>query len=155
MNINVKEIEKLIKLLETSGISEIEIKQGEESVRISTQSKMTMSNMTHFVAPQSSSHAHQPAAASNAPEAPVSKEPVGHQVKSPMVGTFYSKPSPDANTFVKVGDRVTKGTPLCIIEAMKMMNRIEADVAGTIKAVLVETGSPVEFDQPLFIIEMD
>ncbi len=151
MNINVKEIEKLLKLLETSGVSEIEIKQGEESVRISTQGKM------NFVAAPVSTpiHTSAPLAAPAALENSGPKELSGHRVKSPMVGTFYSKPSPEANAFVNVGDRVVKGSPLCIIEAMKMMNRIESDVVGTVRAILVDNASPVEFDEPLFVIETD
>jgi acetyl-CoA carboxylase biotin carboxyl carrier protein len=154
MNINVKEIEKLLKLLENSGVSEIEIHQGEESVRISTQHKHVASQTTHHIMAAPAPAMASPTVAAPAPQA-APKEVLGHQVKSPMVGTFYSKPSPEANPFVKVGDRVVKGTPLCIIEAMKMMNRIEADVSGTIKAILLENGSPVEFDEPLFVIETD
>jgi acetyl-CoA carboxylase biotin carboxyl carrier protein len=154
MNINVKEIEKLLKLLENSGVSEIEIHQGEESVRISTQHKGVGPQTTHHIMAAPVAAPAAPVSAAPAPQT-TSKEPLGHQVKSPMVGTFYSKPSPEANPFVKIGDRVVKGTPLCIIEAMKMMNRIEADVSGTIKAMLVENGSPVEFDEPLFVIETD
>jgi acetyl-CoA carboxylase biotin carboxyl carrier protein len=154
MNINVKEIEKLLKLLENSGVSEIEIHQGEESVRISTQHKPVASQTTHHIMAAPAPAMASPTVAAPAPQA-APKEVLGHQVKSPMVGTFYSKPSPEANPFVKVGDRVVKGTPLCIIEAMKMMNRIEADVSGTIKAILLENGSPVEFDEPLFVIETD
>ena len=154
MNINVKEIEKLLKLLENSGVSEIEIKQGEESIRINTQQNISYhvpaSQMAPtLTAPSASSGNH-----SEAP-APAPKEPAGHQVKSPMVGTFYNRPSPDAPPFVSIGQRVKKGESLCIIEAMKMMNRIEADANGIIKAILIENGNPVEFDQPLFIIEMD
>jgi acetyl-CoA carboxylase biotin carboxyl carrier protein len=157
MKIDVKEIEKLLKLLENSGVSEIEIKQGEESVRISTQTNMAYAS---YAMPNHSSHHQQPqmaaampAAPAPSPEAPA--QPLGHQVKSPMVGTFYNRPSPDSSPFVTIGQRVKKGEPLCIIEAMKMMNRIEADANGLVKAVLIENGFPVEFDQPLFIIEMD
>jgi acetyl-CoA carboxylase biotin carboxyl carrier protein len=154
MHINVKEIEKLLKLLENSGVSEIEIKQGEESIRINTQQNISYAvpataHMAPVAAPVQVSSNPSPASP------PVLAETPGHQVKSPMVGTFYNRPSPDAPPFVNVGQRVKKGEPLCIIEAMKMMNRIEADANGVIKAVLIENGNPVEFDQPLFIIEMD
>jgi acetyl-CoA carboxylase biotin carboxyl carrier protein len=154
MKIDSKQLRELVKILKSSGVSEIEITQGDESIRVSAQPGL-ISSVPSFAAP-----APLPAAvASVTPSAEASKpattpqEVAGHRVKSPMVGTFYNRPSPDAAPFVKVGDRVEKGTPLCIIEAMKMMNRIEADVAGTIKAILIENGGPVEFDQPLFIIQ--
>ena len=157
MNINVKEIEKLLKLLENSGVSEIEIKQGEESIRINTQQTVSYSHAPiqqmahhHSIPQQAAANSPQESAQTSA-----SKEPLGHQVKSPMVGTYYNRPSPEAQPFATVGQRVKKGEPLCIIEAMKMMNRIEADANGVIKAILIENGFPVEFDQPLFIIETD
>jgi len=153
MKIDVKEIEKLLKVLENSGVSEIEVKQGEESLRISTQRTfIPPSPLSHHIIPGPLPTA--PAAAAPEPSAKPA-ETGGHRIKSPMVGTYYAKPSPEAPIFVSVGQRVNKGEPLCIIEAMKMMNRIEADVAGVIKAILVENASPVEFDQPLFIIETD
>jgi acetyl-CoA carboxylase biotin carboxyl carrier protein len=157
MKIDVKEIEKLLKLLENSGVSEIEIKQGEESVRISTQANMAYASYA-MPAPQQHITMPQPAASTadaSQATATASKEVLGHQVKSPMVGTFYNRPSPESSPFVTVGQRVKKGEPLCIIEAMKMMNRIEADANGVVKAILIENGFPVEFDQPLFVIEID
>lgn len=147
---DIRKIKKLIELLEESGIAEIEIKEGEESVRISRQSTVM----------QAAPAAIMPAAAPMAPAAPaapaaepVAAEPDGHQIKSPMVGTFYAAPSPSAPPFVEVGKTVREGETLCIIEAMKMMNQIEADKSGTIKAILVENGQPVEFDQVLYIID--
>lgn len=153
MKINVPEIEKLISLIEKSSLTEIEISDEKETIRLSRQSNGAM--VTHFAAPH---HAPLHAAPANHSAAPAAEAPVveevlaGHAVKAPMVGTAYLAPSPDAPTFVKVGQTVKVGDPLCIIEAMKMMNRIEADKAGKITAVLIESGKPVEFDQPLFMI---
>ena len=141
---DIRKVKKLIELLEESGIAELEIKEGEESVRISRQ--------TSTVAPVAAPLAAAPLAA--APPAAIATEEVsGHQVKSPMVGTFYEAASPTSGPFVTTGQQVGVGDTLCIIEAMKMMNQIEADKAGTIRSILVENGSPVEFDQVLFIIE--
>lgn len=139
---DIRKIKKLIELLDESGIAELEIKEGEESVRISRGS--TIGSPTVTYAP--------PAAPTAAPaeEQPPSS---GHSVSSPMVGTFYRAPSPNAPPFVEVGHRVEIGDTLCIIEAMKMLNQIEADAAGTIKSILVENGQPVEFGQALFIID--
>jgi acetyl-CoA carboxylase biotin carboxyl carrier protein len=143
---DIRKIKKLIELLEESGISELEIKEGEESVRISRQSSSVVQSMAPSV---------QMAPAAQAAAVPVeAAEPeLGHQVKSPMVGTFYSAASPTSGPFVTQGQQVNTGDTLCIIEAMKMMNQIEADKAGKISAILVEDGSPVEFDQVLFVIE--
>jgi acetyl-CoA carboxylase biotin carboxyl carrier protein len=116
---DIRKIKKLIELVEESGISELEISEGEESVRISR----------------------------------AAAEISGHIVRSPMVGTFYRTPSPDAKAFIEVGQKVNVGDTLCIVEAMKMMNQIEADKSGTVKAILVESGQPVEFDEPLVVIE--
>ena len=153
---DIRKIKKLIELLEESGIAELEIKEGEESVRISRQS----STVVQTVAPapvQVATAAVAPAAPapSLAPAAPAEKaeSESGHRVKSPMVGTFYAAASPTSGPFVTQGQQVSAGDTLCIIEAMKMMNQIEADKAGTIRSILVENGSPVEFDQVLFIIE--
>jgi acetyl-CoA carboxylase biotin carboxyl carrier protein len=149
---DIRKVKKLIELLEESGVAEIEIKEGEESVRISR--AMAPLAAPAAVAPvQLQSAAPAPVAASseNASQAPAVE--TGHQVKSPMVGTMYLAPSPGANNFVSVGDKVNVGDTLCIVEAMKMMNQIDADKAGTIKAVLINDGEPVEFDEPLFIIE--
>ena len=141
---DIRKVKKLIELLEESGIAELEIKEGEESVRISRQ--------TSTVAPVAAPLAAAPLAA--APPAAIATEEVsGHQVKSPMVGTFYEAASPTSGPFVTTGQQVSVGDTLCIIEAMKMMNQIEADKAGTIRSILVDNASPVEFDQVLFIIE--
>jgi acetyl-CoA carboxylase biotin carboxyl carrier protein len=143
---DIRKVKKLIELLEESGIAELEIKEGEESVRISRQT----SNFVQSVAPVAAPLA--PLAA--APPAAIATEEVsGHQVKSPMVGTFYESASPTSGPFVTTGQQVSVGDTLCIIEAMKMMNQIEADKAGKIRSILVDNASPVEFDQVLFIIE--
>lgn len=149
---DIRKIKKLIELLEESNIGELEIKEGEESVRIARNS----GSMQYVSAPMQYAPAPAPAAAPAAPAAaaPVAAAPVqsGHAVKSPMVGTFYRSPSPEAPAFVEVGKQVKVGDVICIIEAMKMMNQIQADKAGVIEAILVEDGSPVEFDQPLVTI---
>jgi acetyl-CoA carboxylase biotin carboxyl carrier protein len=142
-------------LLEESNIDEIEIKEGEESVRISRNSaqvkQMAAAGMPYYApqAPPPAAPAPAPAPAPAAEPAPVSS---GHMVRSPMVGTFYRSPSPTSASFVEVGQTVKAGEVICIVEAMKMMNQIEADKSGTIEAILVESGEPVEFDQPLFSI---
>jgi len=148
---DIRKIKKLIELLEESGIAELEIKEGEESVRISRQAAPvhTMAQPMQMMAPQQAAPAPVPAVA----VAAVVEPEIGHQVKSPMVGTFYSAASPTSGPFIVQGQQVNVGDTLCIIEAMKMMNQIEADKSGQIKAILVEDGSPVEFDQVLFIIE--
>ena len=146
---DIRKVKKLIELLEESDVAEIEIHEGEESVRISRAS-------TAIVAPMAAPVAAAPVAApAPAAAAPAAAEPEvqGHAVRSPMVGTFYASPSPDASAFVKEGDTVSAGQTLCIIEAMKILNQIESDKAGKITKILVENGQPVEFDQPLFIIE--
>ena len=140
---DIRKVKKLIELLEESGIAELEIKEGEESVRISRQT----STIVQSVAPVAAAPVAPP------PAAIVAEEVSGHQVKSPMVGTFYGAASPTSGPFVTQGQQVSIGDTLCIIEAMKMMNQIEADKAGTIRSILVDNGSPVEFDQVLFIIE--
>jgi len=147
---DIRKVKKLIELLEESGIAELEIKEGEESVRISRLSPTSNIQMT-TAAPVAVAQAPEPAPA--AVEAVVAEKPSGHEVRSPMVGTFYTAASPTAGPFVTVGQKVEVGDTLCIIEAMKMMNQIEADRAGVIKQILVENGQPVEFDQVLFIIE--
>ena len=151
---DIRKVKKLIELLEESGIGEIEIKEGEESVRISRGvSGAAAPAPSPAVAPPPAPTLVAPAA-SAAPAEPESKsaQGEGHVVKSPMVGTFYRSPSPSSPAFVEVGKTVKAGDILCIVEAMKMMNQIEADAPGTIAAVLVENGEPVEFDQPLFSI---
>lgn len=155
MNINIKDIEKLIQLVEKSKITELVITQENESIRIA-QEKMLVTQVTMpAAAPVAATAVAAPTAAAvdgtKAADAPA--EINGHMIKSPMVGTFYLSPSPGATPFIKVGQKVKTGDTLCIIEAMKMMNRIDSDKTGTIKAILVETGTPVEFDQPLVIIE--
>jgi len=148
---DIRKVKKLIELLEESDVAEIEIHEGEESVRISRGS-------TAVVAPMAAPVAAAPMAAPAPAAAPVAApaaepEIQGHAVRSPMVGTFYSAPSPEASAFVKEGDTVSAGQTLCIIEAMKILNQIESDKTGKVTKILVENGQPVEFDQPLFIIE--
>ncbi|HEA16472.1 MAG: acetyl-CoA carboxylase biotin carboxyl carrier protein [Pseudoalteromonas prydzensis] len=152
---DIRKIKKLIELVEESGIAELEITEGEESVRINRNNMSAGPAYAPHYAPQyAPAPAPAPAAAPVASaEAPAPAGPTGHQVLSPMVGSFYSAASPEAPAYVEVGSQVKVGDTLCIIEAMKMMNQIESDKAGTVKAILVENGEPVEFDQPLFIIE--
>ena len=157
---DLRKIKKLIDLLEESNLAEIEIKEGEESVRLARTPKGTP---VQYAAPAPMHHApmhHEPmraapvagGAESAAPARAGAEMPDGHVVRSPMVGTFYASPSPDAAPFVKVGQAVKAGETLGIIEAMKMFNPIEADVSGTVTAILASTGRPVEFDEPLFVI---
>jgi acetyl-CoA carboxylase biotin carboxyl carrier protein len=148
---DIRKVKKLIELLEESDIDELEIKEGEESVRISRHSSK---HQPMYSAPMPLPAA--PLAATPAPVAPA--EPAtkpsttGHTVLSPMVGTFYRSPSPGSPSFIEVGQHVKVGDVICIVEAMKMMNQIEADKAGTIEAILIEDGQPVEFDQPMVTI---
>ncbi|MFI9651107.1 acetyl-CoA carboxylase biotin carboxyl carrier protein [Guyparkeria halopsychrophila] len=148
---DIRKVKKLIELLEESGVAEIEIKEGEESVRISRQPPQ-QPQMMHAAAP---AYAPQPGAPAPSGEPAPSEAPEarGKTINSPMVGTFYRASSPDSSAFVEVGTTVNKGDTICIIEAMKMFNQIEAEVDGTIKEILVENGQPVEYDQPLFVIE--
>ncbi|RJT23597.1 acetyl-CoA carboxylase biotin carboxyl carrier protein [Buttiauxella izardii] len=156
---DIRKIKKLIELVEESGISELEISEGEESVRISRAPAnagypmMQQAYAAPMYQPQPSLAGAVAPAASPVMEAPAAAEVSGHIVRSPMVGTFYRTPSPDAKSFVEVGQKVNVGDTLCIVEAMKMMNQIEADKAGVVKAILVENGQPVEFDEPLVVIE--
>ena len=165
---DIRKIKKLIELLEESGVSEIEIREGEESVRIARNGPAdSQSNQN---SPQPRTHAPSAPVTATAPtsasmrsasaraaaEAPPATPTAGegeHVVTAPMVGTYYSAPSPGAKQFVEIGDEVEVGQVLCTIEAMKMMNQIESDVAGRVRAMLVKDGEPVEFGQPLFIIE--
>ncbi|KPK39251.1 MAG: acetyl-CoA carboxylase biotin carboxyl carrier protein subunit [Gammaproteobacteria bacterium SG8_47] len=151
---DIRKVKKLIELLEESGIAEIEIHEGEESVRLCRYppaASIPYAAMPAMAAPAAPAPAAAPAAEAPAPsEAP---EISGHVVKSPMVGTFYRASSPGAKAFVEVGDSVAVGDTLCIIEAMKLLNQIEADKAGVVKAVLVENAQPVEYGEPLFIID--
>jgi len=149
---DIRKVKKLIELLEESNIDEIEIKEGEESVRISRNSAQPL--MAAYApapapAPTPAAPSVPAAAAPAAPSAPVSS---GKVITSPMVGTFYRSPSPTSPSFVEVGQTVKVGDVLCIVEAMKMMNQIEADKAGTIEAILVDNGEAIEFEQPLFSI---
>jgi acetyl-CoA carboxylase biotin carboxyl carrier protein len=148
---DLRKLKKLIDLVQESGIAELEVTEGEEKVRIArtnggTQVYMPQSQPMMAAAPA-------PVAEAAPAPAPAPAEPAGHTLKAPMVGTFYRSPSPGSPAFVDVGQSVTKGQTLCIIEAMKLLNEIESDVAGTVKAILVENGQPVEYGQPLFIIE--
>jgi acetyl-CoA carboxylase biotin carboxyl carrier protein len=144
---DLRKIKTLIELVENSGIAELEIKEGEEFVRISRTSSAVQQI---YAAPQHAAPVAAAPVAAAAPAAPA--EPEGHVVKSPMVGSFYRSPSPGAKPFVDIGQSVSAGDTLCIIEAMKLLNEIEADQSGVIKAILVESGQAVEFGQPLFII---
>lgn len=146
---DIRKVKKLIELLDESGIAEIEITEGEESVRISRYSQHPPAVIQAAPAPAPL------AAPLAATAAPVAAEPEeeGYAVTAPMVGTFYTSPSPDSASFIQVGDRISKGDTLCIIEAMKMMNQIEADVSGTIKSIRVQNGEPVEYGQILIVID--
>ena len=152
---DIRKIKKLIELVEESGITELEVSEEEGSVRISRATVATPANVQYSIpaaAPTPVAAPTAPAAAQAAPAA-APEEITGHKIRSPMVGTFYRSPSPEAKAFVEVGQTVKVGDALCIVEAMKMMNRIEADKAGVVKAILVNDGEPVEFDEPLIIIE--
>jgi len=149
---DIRKVKKLIELLEESGIDELEIKEGEESVRISRHSKTPAQQYyapAPMAAPAAAPVAAAPAAAATEPAAAKLN---GTVARSPMVGTFYRKASPASPAFVEVGQTVKKGDTLCIVEAMKMMNHIEAETSGVIESILVEDGQPVEYDQPLFTI---
>jgi len=148
---DIRKVKKLIELLETSDIAEIEIKEGDESVRISRNSSVTTTVSAPAAAPFAAP-APSPAAPAAAEEKPAPQATSGHIVSSPMVGTFYRSPSPSSPPFVEVGTHVKAGDVVCIVEAMKMMNQIEAEKAGIIEAILVNDGEPVEFDQPLVTI---
>ena len=150
---DLRKLKKLIDLVQESGISELEVTEGEEKVRIA---KHSTGPAPMSYAPQAPVMHAAPAAAAPAAVAPAASEPTlpdGHVVKSPMVGTFYRASAPGAKPIVEVGQTVAVGDILCIIEAMKLMNEIEADAAGTIKAILVENGEPLEYGEPLFIID--
>lgn len=147
---DLRKLKKLIDLVEESGISELELTEGEEKVRISRNlpnSHAMMQPQIQHVYPAAAPAPSAPAAAESAPPAVE-----GHIVKSPMVGTFYRSPSPESKAFVDIGAKVSVGDTICIIEAMKLLNEIEADHAGVIKAILVENGQPVEYGEPLFVI---
>ena len=151
---DLRKLKKLIDLVQESGIAELEITEGEEKVKI-VKGGVTMVAAAPMVAPAAAApvaarSAAAPAAGAPAAEPAAAQE--GHVVKAPMVGTFYRSPSPDAKAFVEVGQAVKEGDTICIIEAMKLMNEIEADASGSVKAILVENGQPVEYGQPLFIL---
>ncbi|HHF3571961.1 acetyl-CoA carboxylase biotin carboxyl carrier protein [Haemophilus influenzae] len=154
---DIRKIKKLIELVEESGITELEVQEEEGTVRISRATPVVAPAAVQYaaapvVAPTpAAAPAQVPAAATSAPAA--SDELSGHLVRSPMVGTFYRSPSPEAKAFVEVGQSVKVGDALCIVEAMKMMNRIEADKAGVVKAILINDGNAVEFNEPLIVIE--
>ncbi len=155
---DIRKIKKLIELVEESGISELEISEGEESVRISRAAAIPAYPMMQqayipAVQQQAAPAAVIAPAALPETEAAVPATMSGHLVRSPMVGTFYRTPSPDAKPFVEVGQKVNVGDTLCIVEAMKMMNQIESDKTGVVKAILLDNGQPVEFDEPLVVIE--
>jgi len=152
---DLRKLKKLIDLVEESGISELEITEGEEKVKIvkgglALVAPATQVATAHSVGGGAETRAAAPAAAPPAEPAEAAQE--GHVLKSPMVGTFYRAPSPDAASFVEVGQTVKEGQTICIVEAMKLMNEIEADASGVVKAILVENGQPVEYGQPLFLI---
>ena len=162
---DIRKVKKLIELLEESGISEIEITEGEDAVRISRYPSAAQPTTTVVQAATPATHVPSPppAPSAAAPASAIADEPAqaasppqpveGHTVAAPMVGTYYASPAPGAKPFVQVGSEVEVGDTLCIIEAMKMMNQIESDVAGRVVSTLVDNGEPVEFGQPLFIIE--
>jgi len=145
---DIRKVKKLIELLEESGLAEIEINEGDDSVRISRFSAASPPPAAPMIAPPAPS-----ATTAIADEQVLTPPAEGHSMTAPMVGTYYSAPAPGAKSFVQVGSEVQVGDVLCIIEAMKMMNQIEADEAGRVVSILVENGEPVEFGQPLFIIE--
>jgi acetyl-CoA carboxylase biotin carboxyl carrier protein len=152
---DIRKIKKLIELLEESGIAEIEIKEGEEAVRISRMPPAVIAQpppVTHLTSVPATSAAPAVAEVAAVSAAPTPKASE-HVITAPMVGTFYASPSPGAKPFVEIGDEITVGQVLCIIEAMKMMNQIEADRAGRLASVMARNGDPVEFGQPLFVVE--
>ena len=149
---DIRKIKKLIELVEESGINEIEIAEGEESIRINKGGTMVQAPIMQ-AAPAPVAPAAAPAAPAAAAVEAAAPAISGHVVRSPMVGTFYASPSPEAPSFVEVGQHVNAGDTLCIVEAMKMMNQIEADKSGVIKEILAQNEDAIEFDQPLFIIE--
>jgi acetyl-CoA carboxylase biotin carboxyl carrier protein len=153
---DLRKLKKLIDLVQESGIAELEITEGEERVRIASRAGAAAAPVPAAPVPAApvpfATTPVQPTLPPAAGPAPAPAQPAGHVVKAPMVGTFYRAPSPDAKPFVEVGHSVKEGQAVCIIEAMKLMNEIETDVGGVVKAVLVENGQPVEYGQPLFII---
>lgn len=151
---DLRKLKKLIDLVEESGIAELEVTEGEEKVRITrvNNNAVTFSQPIQYAAPQQQAPQVAPVTPAAAAAPVENAQPEGHVVKSPMVGTFYRKASPESSNFVEVGQSINEGETLCIIEAMKLLNEIEADKGGIIKAILVENGQPVEYGEPLFII---
>ncbi|MBL37907.1 MAG: acetyl-CoA carboxylase, biotin carboxyl carrier protein [Xanthomonadales bacterium] len=149
---DLRKIKKLIELLEESNLSELEIHEGEESVRLSRAGSGAPVMAAPAAAPPAPPPAAPATAAESAAQSGAEGLPDGEIVRSPMVGTFYDAPNPDSEPFVKEGQKVSKGETLCLVEAMKMFNQIESEYSGTVAAILVESGQPVEFDQPLFVI---
>ncbi len=156
---DIRKIKKLIELIEDSDVAEIEIHEGEESVRISRASSVQPPVIHQVAAPYPAAAPAAPAAAAAASAQPAAEQPAaeeelsGHVIRSPMVGTFYRASSPGSSPFVEVGDTVSSGDTLCIIEAMKILNQIETDTSGKVTRILVDNGQPVEYNQPLFVIE--
>ncbi|MCB1751457.1 MAG: acetyl-CoA carboxylase biotin carboxyl carrier protein [Gammaproteobacteria bacterium] len=150
---DIRKVKKLIELLEESNIAEIEIHEGEESVRISRSGTAPVFTLPASMGAPAPVAVPSPSTASPANSTAAEPEISGHVIKSPMVGTFYGAPSPGSKAFVSVGQEVSKGDTLCIIEAMKILNQIESDKSGRVIKILVENGQPVEYNQPLFIIE--
>jgi len=152
---DIRKVKKLIELLDESGIAEIEITEGDDSVRISryAQGAAPVVTAAPVAAPPPAAPAAVAAPAADSEPAPAAPEEDGFEVTAPMVGTFYAAPSPGAAPYIQVGDRVDVGDTLCIIEAMKMMNQIEADVAGVIKSIRLQNGEPVEYGQTLVVID--
>jgi len=150
---DIRKVKKLIELLQESGVAEIEITQGDESVRISRFAANVAAPVSAAMPPAAPAATASPAPAPGAPVAMAEAEEDGHVVTAPMVGTFYNASSPGSAPFVQVGDRVNVGDTLCIVEAMKMMNAIEAEISGTIKSIRVQNGEPVEYGQILFVID--
>lgn len=150
---DLRKLKTLIDLVAESGIAELEVTEGEDKVRIAKFSPAPAAPTSTVTTAGTVTPIAVPAATSTGVTAPTVEVPAGHVVKSPMVGTFYRSPSPGASAFVEIGQAVKPGDTLCIIEAMKLLNEIEAEVGGTVKEILVDNGQPVEFGQPLFIIE--
>jgi acetyl-CoA carboxylase biotin carboxyl carrier protein len=158
--VDIRKIKKLIELVEAADVAEIEINEGEDSIRISRIGSvpppvMAIPQIMQTALPPAVAAAAVPVAAAEPTAAPAEEEPAytGHTVNSPMVGTFYRSASPESSPFVEVGQSVTEGDTLCIIEAMKILNQIEADSSGVVKKILVENGQPVEYNEPMFVIE--
>lgn len=160
---DLKLVKKLLDLISDSDVDEVSIEEGDFKLKVKKKTDAAPANI-HYQLPSQQAQAPAPAPQPSAPQPQTGQpadtpsteaKPDGEVVKSPIVGTFYEAPSPDSDPFVKVGDRIEKGQPLCIVEAMKIMNEIEAEFSGTVQKILVDNGQPVEFDQPLFIIKKD